>query len=77
MAGLEQSNRKTFPEQKFEQEVLLPNASQIEASEYSAFLNDVAVLNIYFGKANLPGESYQKQNSVSVIIRQSTRLTRG
>ena len=57
VAGLEQANRKMFPEQKFEQEVLLPNASQTEASEYSAFLHDVAVLNIYFGKSTLPGES--------------------
>ena len=55
VAGLAGPTRRLYPGKKFQQEVLLPNSTQNREKEYNAFDQDIAVLNIYFGKDTVPG----------------------
>ena len=55
VAGLAGPTRRLYPGEKFQQEVLLPNSTQNRQKEYNAFDEDIAVLNIYFGKDTVPG----------------------
>ena len=59
VADLEDADRRIYPEGgKFQQEVL--KTQDAKYRKYNAFEKDIAVLNIYFGKATVTGENIRK-----------------
>ena len=54
MERLEGPTRRLYPGEKFQNEVLLPNTEENRDKEYKAFKEDIAVVNIFFGKDSLP-----------------------
>ena len=54
MARLTGNMRRFYLGGKFKNEVLLPNMEENRDKEYNAFEEDIAVVNIFFGKDSLP-----------------------
>ena len=54
MAKLSGNMRRFYWGGKFQNEVLLPNTAENRDKEYNAFEEDIAVVNIFFGKDSLP-----------------------
>ena len=54
MERLEGPTRRLYTGGKFQNEVLLPNTAENRDKEYNAFEEDIAVVNIFFGKDSLP-----------------------
>ena len=52
---LERADRRLYPGEKFDTEVLRTDTVENKNAEYNAFEQDIAVLNIYFGKDSVPG----------------------
>ena len=58
VADMEDADRRIYPGFKFQQEVL--KTQNAKYRKYNAFEKDIAVLNIYFGKATVTGENIGK-----------------
>ena len=56
VAQLDKPNRKLYPGNSFNQEVLKTTTTETKNTQYNAFQEDIAVLNIYFGKDTVPGD---------------------
>ena len=54
VARLTGNMRRFYWGGKFQNEVLLPNTAENRDKEYNAFEEDIAVVNIFFGKDSLP-----------------------